>query len=41
MLLPGIKLKTSTTDYYRIAAMRLQKFNGEAGELFGNAIRND
>jgi len=41
MLLPGIKLKTSPTDYYPIQAMRLQKFNGETWELFGDTIGND
>ena len=41
MLLPGIKLKTSPTDYYPIQAMRLQKFNGETWELFGDTIGSD
>lgn len=38
MLLPGIKVKTSPTDYYPIEAMRLQKFNGATWELFGDTI---
>jgi hypothetical protein len=41
MLLPGIRIKTSPTDYYPIQAMRLQKFNGETWELFGDTIGND
>lgn len=41
MLLPGIKLKTSPTDYFPIEAMRLQRFNGETWELFGDTIGND
>ena len=38
MMLPGIKLKTSPTDYFLIEAMRLQRFNGEIWELFGEVI---
>jgi branched-chain amino acid transport system substrate-binding protein len=38
MMLPGIKLKTSSTDYFPVEAMRLQRFNGEAWELFGDVI---
>ena len=41
MLLPGIKLKTSPTDYFPIQAMRLQRFSGETWELFGDTIGND
>jgi hypothetical protein len=41
LMLPGIKLKTSPTDYYPIESMRLQKFNGEIWELFGDTIGND
>jgi hypothetical protein len=41
MLLPGIRLKTSPTDYFPIEAMRLQRFTGEAWELFGDTIGND
>ena len=35
MMLPGIKVKTSPTDYFPVQAMRLQHFNGEVWELFG------
>ena len=41
MLLPGIKVKTSPTDYFPIQAMRLQKFDGETWKLFGDTIGND
>jgi hypothetical protein len=41
MMLPGIKVMTSPTDYYPIQAMRLQKFNGETWQLFGDTIGND
>lgn len=38
MLLPGITISTSPTDFFPIESMRLQKFNGEAWELFGDVI---
>ena len=38
MMLPGIKVKTSATDYFPVEAMRLQRFNGETWELFGEVI---
>lgn len=41
MLLPGIKLKTSPTDYFPIEAMRLVRFNGETWKSFGETIGND
>jgi ABC-type branched-subunit amino acid transport system substrate-binding protein len=41
MLLPGIRLKTSPTDYFPIQAMRLQRFTGETWQLFGDTIGND
>jgi len=41
MLLPGIRVKTSPTDYFPIQAMRLQRFTGETWLLFGETIGND
>jgi branched-chain amino acid transport system substrate-binding protein len=41
MLLPGIRLKTSPTDYFPIQSMRLQRFKGETWQLFGETIGND
>jgi ABC-type branched-subunit amino acid transport system substrate-binding protein len=38
MMLPGIKVKTSPVDYFPVQAMRLQRFNGEMWELFGETI---
>lgn len=36
MLLPGVDIKTSATDFYPIKKMYLQKFDGEVWQLFGN-----
>jgi branched-chain amino acid transport system substrate-binding protein len=38
MLLPGIKVNTSPTDFYPIEQMQLQKFDGKTWELFGDII---
>jgi branched-chain amino acid transport system substrate-binding protein len=38
MLLPGIKINTSPTDFYPIEAMQLVKFNGETWEPVGDVI---
>jgi branched-chain amino acid transport system substrate-binding protein len=38
LLLPGIKINTSPTDYYPIEQMQMSRFNGEHGELFGKPI---
>jgi branched-chain amino acid transport system substrate-binding protein len=38
MLLPGIKINTSATDFYPIEQMQMQKFTGERWELFGEVI---
>ena len=38
MLLPGIKINTSPTNYSPIRAMQLQTFNGTGWELFGDII---
>jgi len=40
MLLPGIKVNTSTTDFFPLEAERLAKFNGTTWVLFGDAIGN-
>ena len=36
MLLPGIKINTSATDFYPIQAVRLARVKGESFELFGD-----
>ena len=41
LLLPGIKINTSATDFYPIQAVRLQRFKGETWELFGDVIANE
>ena len=38
MLLPGITINTSATDFYPIKQMQMQKFTGERWELFGEII---
>jgi branched-chain amino acid transport system substrate-binding protein len=38
MLLPGISLSTSTSDYAPIKQMQLQKFDGNTWKLFGEVI---
>jgi hypothetical protein len=40
MLLPGITINTSATDFYPIKQMQMQKFNGERWELFGPIIED-
>lgn len=38
MLLPGITLSTSDTDFGAIESMRLMRFNGESWAMFGDII---
>jgi branched-chain amino acid transport system substrate-binding protein len=38
MLLPGINISTSPSDFYPIESMQLSKFNGKNWELFGDII---
>jgi len=38
MLLPGIEINTSSSDFYPIEQMQMQKFTGERWELFGPVI---
>ena len=41
MLLPGIKINTSPTDYYPIQSVRLSAFDGETWKLFGDVLSNE
>jgi ABC-type branched-subunit amino acid transport system substrate-binding protein len=41
MMLPGIDVNTSATDYFPIEQMQLMRFNGEAWELFGEVITGE
>jgi branched-chain amino acid transport system substrate-binding protein len=40
-LLPGIKVNTSATDFAPISQVQLQRFKGEAWELFGEIMSGD
>jgi ABC-type branched-subunit amino acid transport system substrate-binding protein len=41
VLLPGIKISTSPTDFYPIQSVQLQRFEGEKWKLFGGVISNE
>jgi branched-chain amino acid transport system substrate-binding protein len=41
LLLPGIMINTSATDYYPLEQMQLSRFNGEHGVLFGPVISGE
>jgi branched-chain amino acid transport system substrate-binding protein len=41
LLLPGIKINTSPTDYYPVEQMQMLRFNGKHGELFGPVIAGE
>ena len=38
ILLPGIKINTSPTDFYPIQAVQLARFDGETWKLFGDVL---
>jgi branched-chain amino acid transport system substrate-binding protein len=38
LLLPGITISTSATDFYPIQAVQLSRFKGESWELFGDVM---
>jgi branched-chain amino acid transport system substrate-binding protein len=41
LLLPGIKINTSPTDYFPVEQMQMSRFNGEHGVLFGPVISGE
>jgi branched-chain amino acid transport system substrate-binding protein len=41
MLLPGIKINTSPTDYFPVEQMQMSRFNGDHGDLFGSVISGE
>ena len=41
MLLPGIKINTSATDFYPIQSVRLARVKGELFELFGEVLSSE
>lgn len=38
LLLPGITVNTSATDFYPVQSMRLARFKGESWDLFGDVL---
>ena len=38
LLLPGIEINTSASDYFPIKQMQLSRFNGQHGELIGSVL---
>ena len=41
ILLPGISISTSETDFYPIQSVQLQRFDGETWRLFGDVLSNE
>jgi branched-chain amino acid transport system substrate-binding protein len=41
MMLPGVKINTSPTDFFPIEQMRMARFNGTNWELFGEIISGE
>ena len=41
MLLPGIKINTSPTDFAPIEQLQLMQFKGESWELFGPVMSGE
>jgi branched-chain amino acid transport system substrate-binding protein len=41
LLLPGVKITTSATDYYPIEQMQMQRFNGERWESIGDVMSGE
>ena len=41
MVLEGIKVNTSPTDFYPIQSVRMARFKGESWELFGDIISHE
>jgi branched-chain amino acid transport system substrate-binding protein len=41
LLIPGIKINTSATDFYPLQSVRLQRFEGQTWHLFGDVLSNE
>ncbi|HEY4167296.1 MAG TPA: branched-chain amino acid ABC transporter substrate-binding protein, partial [Reyranella sp.] len=41
LLLPGISINTSPTDFYPIQSVQLARFDGETWKLFGKVLSNE
>jgi branched-chain amino acid transport system substrate-binding protein len=41
LLLPGIKINTSPTDFYPIQSVQLARFDSETWKLFGDVLSHE
>ncbi len=41
LLLPGIKINTSATDFYPLQSVQMARVKGESFEMFGNILSNE
>jgi branched-chain amino acid transport system substrate-binding protein len=41
MVMPGIKVNTSPTDFYPVQSVRLARFAGETWQMFGGILSNE
>ena len=41
MVMPGIKVNTSPTDFYPVQSVRLARFTGETWQMFGGILSNE
>ncbi len=41
LLLPGIKISTSATDFYPLQSVQMARVKGESFEMFGNILSNE
>jgi len=41
LLIPGVKINTSPTDFYPIQSVKLARFKGETWDLFGDILSSD
>ena len=41
LLLPGIKINTSPTDFYPLEQLQLMRFEGESWKLFGPVLSGE
>jgi branched-chain amino acid transport system substrate-binding protein len=41
LLLPGIKVNTSATDFYPLQSVQLARVKGESFEMFGEILSNE
>jgi branched-chain amino acid transport system substrate-binding protein len=41
MLLPGVKINTSPTDYYPVQQLQLMRFDGKRWVRFGDLLKDE